>query len=268
MRFIIAIPARLESKRLPNKVILDIEGKSMIQRVIDRCKKCQKISSVILCTDNEILRKIGDNSKIKVIMTSKKCQSGSERIASVVDILVDEAWGGIDKKITNEELNHKFKNTYIINVQADQPLIDSTIIDNLVNLVKDHNEFKIVTPIYKLPSECIHDPDVVKTLVTSDKRAIYFSRSAIPHIRDIEPNKWHYYHDYWGHAGIYCFRADILKKWMTLPKSNLEKLEKLEQLKLIDYGYTINTFKIEKPSISIDNINQLEEVRAFIKNNN
>ena len=99
-------------------------------------------------------------------------------------------------------------------------------------------------------------------------QAIYFSRSAIPHVRDIEPNKWHYYHDYWGHAGIYCFRADILKNWFRLPKSKLEKVEKLEQLKLIDYGYTIDTFSIEKPTISIDNITQLEEVRKLINENN
>ena len=84
MRFIIAIPARLESKRLPNKVILDIEGKSMIQRVIDRCKKCQKISSVILCTDNEILRKIGDNSN-NYVLSFYTWESITEKMSSYLD---------------------------------------------------------------------------------------------------------------------------------------------------------------------------------------
>ena len=268
MRFLVVIPARLESKRLPNKVVLDIKGKSMLQRVIERCKECKKISSVILCTDNEILKKIGNDSKIKVILTSKECQSGSERIASVIDILVNEAWGRINSNLTFKELSFRLKNTYIINVQADQPLIDSKIIDDLVRLIsKNENKFQIVTPIYKLNSENIHNPDVVKTLVTHDKRAIYFSRAAIPYIRDIKPNEWHKHYDYWGHAGIYCFRADILKNWFRLPKSKLEKVEKLEQLNLIDYGYTIDTFIIEKPTISIDNITQLEEVRKLIRDN-
>ena len=128
----------------------------------------------------------------------------------------------------------------------------------------NHNEFKIVTPIYKLPSECIHDPDVVKTLVTSDKRAIYFSRAAIPYIRDIKPNEWHKHYDYWGHVGIYGFRADVLSNWKRLQSSKLESSEKLEQLRFIDAGIKIKAFKVKGDFFAIDTKDQLEKARNLL----
>tara|TARA_B100001027_G_C16227681_1_gene312991 strand:+ start:223 stop:1029 length:807 start_codon:yes stop_codon:yes gene_type:complete len=265
MKFVIAIPARLESKRLPNKAILDIEGKPMIQRVLERCQETSEEFSLVLCTDNEKLASVAKGININVLETSKECNSGTDRIASVINKLILIAWGEEKEKLDLDDKS-LLEKTFIINVQGDQPLINPEIIDRMIReFKKKNNEYKIITPVYKLSSENIHNPSVVKTLLTYDGRAIYFSRAAIPFIRDVSQDHWHKLTNYWGHVGIYGFRADILKNWPSLPSSKLENLEKLEQLRLIDYGYTIKTFKVNEPSISVDTIEQLEEVRKLVR---
>ena len=125
----------------------------------------------------------------------------------------------------------------------------------------------VITPIYKLSKENIHNPAVVKTLISNNGNVLYFSRSALPHVRDKPLEDWYKYAQYWGHVGIYGYRADILKSWDKLPPSKLEDSEKLEQLKLIDAGYNFKTFKIDEDSLSIDTIEQLELARKICKNN-
>ena len=123
--------------------------------------------------------------------------------------------------------------------------------------------FQVITPIYKLKKEDIHNPNVVKTLISNEGKALYFSRSAIPHVRGIPPSSWHKYNSYWGHVGVYGYKASILSKWDSIPDSKLEKLESLVQLKLIDSGFEIDTFKTDSYTISVDTEEQLEEARAF-----
>ena len=121
----------------------------------------------------------------------------------------------------------------------------------------------VVTPVYRLKPDSIHDPAVVKALLAHDGRALYFSRSAIPHVRDIDPINWHKYTDYWGHVGIYGFRGDVLSSWDQLPGSDLEDLERLEQLRLIESGLTVATFRVERTSLSVDTAEQLEQARQM-----
>ena len=104
--------------------------------------------------------------------------------------------------------------------------------------------------------------------MSNNNEALYFSRSAIPHIRGIDQKQWHDYYQYWGHVGIYGYRLDILKKLKSLPLSKLEDAEKLEQLRFIDAGIKINTFKVEGDFLSIDTSEQLEEVRKNFNANN
>ena len=117
--------------------------------------------------------------------------------------------------------------------------------------------------MYRLKPESIHNPAVVKTLLAHDGRALYFSRSAIPHVRDVDPIHWHQHTDYWGHVGIYGFRGDVLSSWDQLPASPLEDLERLEQLRLIESGLTVATFCIEGASLSVDTAEQLEQARQM-----
>ncbi len=262
-RVIIAVPARLESKRLPNKVLKNINGKTMIQRVLEQCKKNKFSKKIVLCTDSDLLINEANKLAIYSIKTSSKCVSGCDRISTVIDDLVRIAW---DKKNEDylEEQSFKFKRTLIINVQGDQPYLDPTVIDKMIKFFSDQEKFpEVITPIYKLKSENLQNPAVVKTLVNGKGKVIYFSRSVIPHVRDKEFNEWHTYNDYWGHVGIYGFRADILSRWNQLPESNLEKLEKLEQLRIIDADIPISTFEVQGSFLSVDTIAQLEEARKM-----
>ena len=264
---IIAIPARLESKRLPNKVLKDINGQPMLKRVLDRCSNCEVESQLIVCTDSEEIKKNVIEWGYETKLTSKNCNSGSQRIASVIDEIVLQSFG-----LKNESLKEKkhleeiLNNTLVVNVQGDQPFIDPKLISKIYENFINNPHFEVITPVYKLSNEDIHNPNVVKTLISKNGKALYFSRSAIPYIRDVDPACWHKYYSYWGHIGIYGYKASILSKWDSIPSSKLEILESLEQLRLIDSGFIINTFKTDSYSISIDTEEQLREACAFASN--
>lgn len=258
LKNIVAVPARLESSRLPNKVIKEIYGKSMLQRVLERCSKAKNVDIVTLCTDSYKLKIIAEELGYKVFMTSRSCASGTDRIASIAEELINYAWSNC----SSDELNFqdKVNKSIIVNVQGDQPFIKPEIITRTfqeLRSLKDSTD--VITPIYKLSEKNIHNPNVVKTLIRNDESIIYFSRSAIPHIRDIPLKDWHKHTNYWGHAGIYGFRAKMLLEWQKIQESGLEKLEKLEQLRIIDAGYNIGSFKINEECFSVDTEDQLIE---------
>ena len=252
---VVAVPARLQSSRLPNKVLADIGGKPMIQRVLERCREASSVDAVVLCTDSRQLQELAERLGFRVLMTSPDCSSGSERIASVADDLMALAWG--DQSPLAEQ-------TAIINVQGDQPFIDPAVIEAMVLEFQRRDPVPaVVTPVYGLKPETVHNPNVVKTLLAHDGRALYFSRSAIPHVRDVDPKEWHHHTTFWGHVGMYGFRGDVLAAWNQLPASPLEDLERLEQLRLIEAGHTIATFEVGGTSLSVDTNEQLEQARAI-----
>ena len=266
-RTIVAIPARLESSRLPNKILADIKGKPMIQRVLEQCSKAEGPVKIVICTDSEEVGFLVNKLGYDFINTKKSCASGSERIASVLNSILKIAWGNNDSLNSSFEVNieDKLSKTGIINVQGDQPLLDPKVITKMDQFIRTKSEkIEVVTPIHKLKKEDIHNPSVVKTLVSNKGQALYFSRSALPHIRDIDKEEWHNYYDYWGHVGIYGYRGDVLNKWYEYRLSELEKLEKLEQLRLIEAGIKISTFVVEGDFISVDTMEQLNSVRRKI----
>jgi 3-deoxy-manno-octulosonate cytidylyltransferase (CMP-KDO synthetase) len=185
------------------------------------------------------------------LLTSPSCESGSERIASVADQLVIRGGGGAT-------------DTLIINVQGDQPFIDPEVIDAMAAEFSSRSPTPdVLTPVYRMGAEKVHNPNVVKTLLAADGRALYFSRSAIPHVRGVDPTDWPAHTTYWGHVGIYGYRADVLMRWNQLPHSPLEHTEKLEQLRLIEAGIQIGTFPVQGESLSVDTAEQLEQARAI-----
>lgn len=189
---IVAVPARLESSRLPGKVMADIGGMSMLQRVLERCSQAAAPAAVLLCTDSPDLAASAASWGFDTILTSPACESGSERIASVADQLLVRSG--------SSEPNR----TLIINVQDDQPFIDPAVIDAMAAEFKCRSPTpEVLTPVYRLSSEKVHNPNVVKTLLAADGRARYFSRSAVPHVRDIDPVHWPHHTTYWGHLGLY-----------------------------------------------------------------
>ena len=263
--FIIAIPGRLESTRLPNKLLLELGGKSIITRVLENCLKAFDRNKIIFCTDSETLSYKAKELNVDSIITKKECQSGSERLASICENLIKRANGiNPNENFIEEKV---IKNTLIINVQGDQPFIDPILLKKMIDFCLNKSDIPLLTtPIYKLDQKDIHNPNVVKTLLNNKDQAIYFSRSAIPHIRGISEKNWYKYNTYYGHVGVYGYRADILLNWFKLSQSNLENCEKLEQLRLIDSGYNYETFLTQGENLSIDTEKQYLQAKKIINN--
>jgi 3-deoxy-manno-octulosonate cytidylyltransferase (CMP-KDO synthetase) len=226
------IPARYASTRFPGKPLVDIAGKSMIQRVYEQAKKCVHLSEVIVATDDtriyDHVLKFGG----EVIMTSPDHQSGTDRCAEVA-------------------LQHPQYNV-IINIQGDEPYIDPEQIGKLATCF-NNADTQIATLIKKVQNEQelfnINSPKVV---INKLSEAVYFSRSPLPHIRGQEQQKWLNYYTYFKHIGIYGYRADILQQITKLPVSSLEKAESLEQLRWIENGYHIKVAETELETYAID----------------
>ena len=251
MHCVVAVPARLESSRLPGKVLADVGGKPMLQRVLERSANASAPAAVVLCTDSQDLIDRAGSWGFAALLTSPSCESGSARLASVADQLV--ACGG-----------GSTAETLIINVQGDQPFIDPQVIDAMAREFGERRPMpEVLTPVYQMGAEKVHNPNVVKTLLAADGRALYFSRSAVPHVRGVDPSDWAQHTIYWGHVGIYGYRADVLERWSELPYSPLEHTEKLEQLRLIEAGIQIGTFPVQGESLSVDTAEQLEQARLM-----
>jgi 3-deoxy-manno-octulosonate cytidylyltransferase (CMP-KDO synthetase) len=248
---VVAVPARLESSRLPGKVMADIGGWPMLRHVLERARQARGVAAVLACTDSPEVLDAVLGWGFRALLTSRSCSSGSERLASVVDTLV--AAGGAAPE-----------RTLVVNVQGDQPLLDPGIIEAMAARVVEFGWPPVITPVHPLQPDQIHNPNVVKVLLASDGRALTFSRSALPHVRDLPPEQWHSRTTYWGHVGIYGYRADVLADWQNLPASPLEELEKLEQLRLIEAGIPFATFAVETDCFSVDTPAQLEQARALL----
>jgi 3-deoxy-manno-octulosonate cytidylyltransferase (CMP-KDO synthetase) len=239
----VVIPARLQSSRLPEKVLLDLGGKTILQRVWEQANKMTTAGSVVIAADSERIRTTAEAWGAKVLMTNPDCQSGTERIASII-----------------KELSGKF----ILNIQGDEPFVDPKLLDNLVECWQQTN-CDIVTPVVQIHSaKELHNPNFVKAVLARDGRAIYFSRSSIPYYRDENPDHWHDKHNYWGHIGVYGYKREVLENYNNIPHSPLESIEKLEQLRFIDAGYTIQTVVSTKRSIGIDTQEDLIEARKLL----
>ena len=248
---ILAIPARMESSRLPRKLVAEIDGKPMLGHVLERCLQATSAHATMLCTDSQELADQAAGFGVSSLLTSADCTSGSDRIASVADQLL-------------AAVNSAPERTIIINVQGDQPFLDPALIDAIAaSFIARQPTPEVLTPIYRLSAEKLHNPNVVKVLLAADGRGLYFSRSALPHVRDVDPAEWCSHTSFWGHVGIYAYRADVLLRWPQLPISPLEHLEKLEQLRLIEAGIRIDTLEVEGDQFSVDTPEQLEQARAI-----
>jgi 3-deoxy-manno-octulosonate cytidylyltransferase (CMP-KDO synthetase) len=257
MSCIIVIPARLESKRLPRKLLADIGGKPLLRHVVERCLLSKASFKVVLVTDSEEIKAAMDSwgliDQVPVLLSSAECSSGTERIASVLSQILD---------ISKQSSKQSSVDNWILNVQGDQPFIDPTVIDALASSCSISNA-EVLTPVYRLSPEKIHDPAVVKCLFASNSQCLTFSRSALPHVRDVAPENWHLHAKYWGHVGIYAYRVEVLRRWSKLPASPLEQAEKLEQLRLLEAGISIQGLQVDGDSISIDTADQLALARKI-----
>ena len=245
MKILGIIPARYASTRFPGKPLADVNGKPMIQRVYEQAKKCKALTDVIVATDDARIESAVKKFKGKVVMTSSKHESGTDRCFEAM------------KKIGG-------KYDAVINIQGDEPFIHPDQISKVANCFKNKNT-EIATLAMKLKS--IHEltnHNTIKVIINTKKEAIYFSRTAIPYYRGEDFTEWLKMHTYYKHIGIYGYRSDILSEVTKLERSSLEIAESLEQLRWLENGYKISVELTDQESHSIDTPEDL--INALKKN--
>ena len=242
MKKVIIIPARLDSSRLPKKVLLDLKGKTVIQRVYEQCLKVKNVHGVYIATDSVEIKEVCETFTNNVIITKSIHKSGTDRIG--------EAVSALDCDI-------------VINVQGDEPFIEPSLIEALVNSFSN-SEISMSSAMSKINNvKDLQNTNVVKVVTDLHNNALFFSRSFIPFPRDVKEisianeviEKSHFFR----HIGIYGYRKDFLLHFVNLEQSYLEKVEKLEQLRALENGFKIKMIEANSSLIGIDTQEDYEE---------
>ena len=239
MNVIAVIPARYDSSRFPAKVLAKDTGKFLIQHTYEQALKARLLEKVLIAADDERVLAACRSFGAPCVMTSTLHKSGTDRIA--------EAVRDIDAHI-------------VVNLQGDEPEIDPANIDTLARLLIDNPSCPMATLVasFKDPGQ-IADPNIVKAVTARDGRAIYFSRYPVPYNRDsagIGSSA-----DYLRHLGIYAYRKDFLMKITLLPQGHIEAIEKLEQLRVLENGFSIMTARVVHLQ---DGIDTPQQYAAFV----
>lgn len=245
LRFVAIIPARYASTRFPGKPLVDIGGKTMIQRVYDQVSKV--INDVYVATDDERIFDKVRSFGGKVIMTSDAHRSGTDRCYEAFTKLED--WFDV-----------------VINVQGDEPFIQPEQIEALKNCFAD-DETQIATLVKKITDkdgvEVLFNPNTPKVVIDKQNNALYFSRSPIPYKRGSDEKNWMAEHDYYKHVGVYAYRSEVLSQIVQMPPSKLELAESLEQLRWLENGLKIKAGFTEVETVGIDTPEDLEKIKGM-----
>jgi 3-deoxy-manno-octulosonate cytidylyltransferase (CMP-KDO synthetase) len=245
MKSIGIIPARYASTRFPGKPLVDVGGKTMIQRVYEQARKAN-LEQVLVATDDARIADTVRHFGGEVVLTGAHHQSGTDRCFEAYT-LHDEPFD------------------CIINIQGDEPFIQPEQI-NLVLSCFDHPATQLATLIKQVTSpEELMNPNAPKVITDNRQQAIYFSRHPIPYYRGAEPENWLQHHTYYKHIGIYGYRADILEQITRLPASPLELAESLEQLRWLENGFKILTAITTQENIGIDTPADLEKALHVLR---
>ena len=239
------IPARYASTRFPGKPLIDIAGKTMIQRVYDQASKAKCLSKVVVATDDERIAEEVKRFGGEFAYTAAHHQSGTDRCAEVIETLT-----GYD---------------IVINIQGDEPFIEPAQIELLASCFTEE-KVQLATLIKSIHSqESIYNPNSPKVVIDVNGRAMYFSRSPIPFIRNGEPGVWAEKHQFYQHIGIYGYRTEALKAITKLPPSSLEIAESLEQLRWIENGFYIQTKVTDLETVAIDTPEDLLKLNNLLE---
>ncbi len=244
MKIIGIVPARFGSTRFPGKPLVDINGKSMIQRVYEQCLQSKKLSKVLIATDDEKIQNHVREFGGEAIITSPQHLSGTDRCAEVIEKTGINVWD------------------VIINIQGDEPYIHPEQIDLLCSTF-DEPGTQIATLVKRITSvDELFNHNNVKVILNRRKEAVYFSRAPIPYNRNFPEQEWLKYSAYYKHIGIYGYRSAKLLEVSRLAKTNLEITESLEQLRWIENGYVIKAEITALESIAIDTPDDLLRVKT------
>ncbi len=243
MKILGVIPARWASSRFPGKPLVKIGSKTMIERVYLQALK--SLDYVVVATDDERIFKELKGFGGQVVMTSENHQSGTDRCMEALDIF-------------EKETGNKFE--VVINIQGDEPFIQPQQIKDIADSFKDETT-EISTLIKKITEpEVVFDPSCPKVIMNTNNEAIYFSRSTIPYIQNVDEKDWFNKFTYYEHLGLYGYRSDILRKITQLAPSSLEIAESLEQNRWLENGFKIRVLETEYENISIDTQEDLDKI--------
>jgi 3-deoxy-manno-octulosonate cytidylyltransferase (CMP-KDO synthetase) len=237
------IPARYASERFPGKVIMPLAGKPLVAHTYDRTRRASRLTDVIVAVDDERVVDALRPYDVKMVMTRRDHATGSDRIAEVA--------AGLDADI-------------IVNVQGDEPLVDPELIDESIQPLLDDPDLQMATARHAIDDPVLYnDSNCVKVACDQNGRALYFSRSRIPFIRDerINPQEQQVY---WQHIGLYVFRREFLLKFASMPSTPLERLEKLEQLRVLENGYDIAVVEARTKALGVDTPADLARAEAIL----
>ena len=245
MKILGIIPARFESSRFPGKPLVDIAGKSMIQRVYEQCQKSSRLDKVLVATDDlrilDHLKSFGGEG----IMTSSKHTSGTDRCGEVA-----EQFPEFD---------------ILVNIQGDEPMIDPHQIDLLCSCYDNLNtRIATLVKLIHTKDELVNE-NTPKVILNKNHQAVYFSRATIPHLRGKKIDNWLSEHTFYKHIGIYAFKRQTLSEITKLPLSDLEIAEGLEQLRWIENGYAIQAAITDQESQAIDTPEDLIKLLKLLK---
>jgi len=237
--FLLVIPARYQSKRLPGKPLLDIDGLPMIIRTFNQCNRAVHKSKIIVATDDQRIQKLCEKEDIKTIMTSKKCLTGTDRIA---------------------EVSKKIKKDFYINVQGDEPICNPNDIRKIIKYAKKLPK-TIINGFTEIKDKrSFYSPNIPKIVFGNDRNLLYMSRAPIP------SNKSNKFIKAWKQVCIYSFPYDTLKAYTSVKKKTpLEAIEDLESNRFIELGYKIKMLKMSNVSIAVDTREDLFRVRKLVK---
>ena len=236
------IPARYASTRFPGKPLARLGDKTLIQHVYERARQT-RLDAIIVATDDARIYQAVEAFGGTVRYSRADHSSGTDRCAEVAATLAADV---------------------IVNIQGDEPFFSTSAIDRLLAAFSAPTTH-IATLVCPLTDNAlIHDPNVVKVVADQHERALYFSRSPIPYVRDLPAQEWNTTQSYLQHIGIYAFRAAVLQEITRLPVSPLERLEALEQLRWLQAGYTIQIVATDEKSIGVDTPADLEVARQML----
>lgn len=245
--FTVIIPARLASTRLPEKLLQEIEGKTVLEHSY-RAAQNSQASRVVIAADDERLVNVAQQFDAEVVLTRKDHESGTDRLAECVKIL----------GLSDDEI--------IVNLQGDEPFMPAKLVNLCAKTLADDPVAPMATLASRMTDiQDVENPNAVKVVVNRLGHALYFSRASIPYNRDGESLVLgeHYFH----HLGIYAYRAAFLKRYNQLAVSSLEHIERLEQLRVLDHGEKIAVAIVdEKPPKGIDTLEDLTAAKAFLAN--
>lgn len=239
------IPARYASTRFPGKPLIDIQGKSMLQRVYEQAAKSTLLNYVVVATDDERIAAHVQDFGGNVVMTGTQHPSGTDR-----------CWDAL-QQLTGD-------NRYVINIQGDEPFIEPAQIDELAAILLDGST-ELATQMIAVNNHAVlFNKGEVKIVLNTNNEALYFSRMVIPFIKGVDEKEWHKHHTYYRHVGMYAYRRDVLEKITRLPVSALEAAESLEQLRWVQNGYKVKCVITQYESHCIDTPEDVEKVLRLL----